>query len=142
MAGLAYPRIGGPPEAHNAGTEAMYRLKQREQLRQLKAAMPFRPWPDEPWLVVGNPRTAEINAGRWVVRCDCGNAPSASPEWQLALCWDCAAIYEGVLFPEVNERMKIEAALLARPEMRNRMWRAPETSDDLVAENIENGVAA
>lgn len=60
---------------------------------------------------------AYVSDGRWVVRCPCGNGPSAHPEWRIAACAECGAIHKA-RFP--RDWARIEQALLARPYLR---WR-------------------
>lgn len=66
---------------------------------------------------------AFVSDGRWVVQCVCGNCPSASPEWGLAICGECGLTIEPT-FPKDWERA--EAALLARPHpsLRHYFWHA------------------
>ena len=77
---------------------------------------------------------AQISAGRWTVRCAyCENAPSASPEWQLAICYECGSSYAPT-FPADQDRHDIEWLLMERP-MRHRHWLPSQTVEDLQAEN-------
>lgn len=135
MPSLAYRRIGRPAEAHGVRTPEEYRARQRKQLIDGRRAFPERTWPDQ-WLVI-DPAAAEVNAGRWIVRCTCGNAPSVDPEWGLACCLECFAIFERVLFPD--DRETGERLLMARPEMRNRNWLPHEGVEDLRLENLRHG---
>lgn len=91
---------------------------------------------EPPWLFIGEMR-AHVGAGAWRVLCRCGEAPPADPEWRLACCSGCGAIYEGVLFPE--DIAAIEAVLLKRPNHVHRNWRAGETVESLTAENVAHG---
>lgn len=81
---------------------------------------------------------ALISGGKWLVRCVCGNAPSVAPEWRLALCFECGAVYEDLVLPDAQP--DITAALLERPSPSQRHWTPGETADDLRAENRRNGV--
>lgn len=127
-----------PLHVHGARSEAEYRQQQRDHLMRLQTARPALGFGD-PWLVEA-PAEALVSGGKWIVRCACGNGPSASPAWQLALCFECGAVFEGVTFPE--DAADVELALLARPQLRNRHWAAPETVADLIAENVQHGVAS
>ena len=82
-----------------------------------------------------------IRQGCWIVLCagtlngtPCANAPAYDPEWRLACCLDCAAIYQGVAPPDGWQR--IEAILMKRPVMVSRNWEPMETMSDLVRENL------
>lgn len=89
------------------------------------------PWPAPDRLA------AYIGAGAWRVRCACGEAPPTHPDWRLACCSGCGAIYEDVIFPKTAAA--IEVILLKRPQPIQRNWRAPETVADLVAQNKAHG---
>src|SRR5215210_1407773 len=89
---------------------------------------------------------AYVNHGKWIVQCPCAegtpqgpNHPAADPEWRLAICLDCGALYQPE-FPHDIER--IEAALLRRPDRLNRNFRPQdgETVADLLSENIAHGI--
>ena len=120
---LAYRRIGGPKEAHGVKTAEDYRTKQAEHIAACRQALPDREW-RTPWIFAGTHPQAVVNWGRWVVECPCGNCPSASDEWNLALCFECGAIYNAVSFPD--HRDEISRALMTRPRMEDRCWR-PES---------------
>lgn len=79
---------------------------------------------------------AWIGGGKWLVTCVCDNAPSASPEWDLALCYECGAKYHGIVFP--SNAADIEKALCVR-RASFRSW-TTETLDDLKAWNVANGL--
>lgn len=125
--------ITGPLHAHGVRSGEEYLAKQRHHLGELRQAYPAYTW-REPWTAIARPQ-AFISGGRWVVMCGCGNAPSADVEWTLAACFECGAIYYAFDVP--TDRLEIEALLLARPEMRTRNWRPPETVAFLAAENVE-----
>jgi len=127
--------ITGPLHAHGARSREEYLDKQRMHLTALERAYPHhgaRPV----WHVVGQVN-ARISGGRWIVDCPCANCPSASPEWNLAACFECGAVYEDVVFPADRER--VEAMLVARPQPQNRHWFPHETLDDLARENVAHG---
>ena len=84
---------------------------------------------------------AEINHGRWIVVCPaCTMGAYTHPEWKMACCAECGAVYEGVQFPSKSERSWIEALLLSRPRS-NQNWFPTETFFDLKKENLQHGVA-
>lgn len=111
-------------------TPAEYRALQARYLRLSGNLTP-------PWLYVGAPVHAHVGAGAWRVLCACGEAPPADPEWRLACCSGCGAIYEGVTFPE--DITEIEAVLLKRRNHVHRNWHRDETVAALRAENVAHG---
>ena len=91
----------------------------------------------------GEPLQPRINHGRWIV--DCPFCPSAElmNESGLFMCQSCWNINNGRAYHNVakpNNRIKVERALLKRPEQENRNWKPGETVAQLLAENIEHGV--
>ena len=85
---------------------------------------------------------AEINHGRWIVRCMCGGAEEAAWQEPVFFCLSCGSIdndsyLKGVEFPE--ERKEIERFLLVR-SIENRNWQPGESSSDLQSENREHGL--
>jgi len=88
---------------------------------------------------------AEINHGRWIVRCPaCSGAEEADPGEPIFYCLSCGNDENGghvmqVVFPD--DRAAIEAALLRR-EMGNRNWAPGESLSDLEMENAEHGLGA
>ena len=87
---------------------------------------------------------AEINHGRWLVRCPfCSGAEEAEPGEPIFYCQSCGnADNDGhvmsVKFPE--NRTEIEAVLLMRPDIGTRNWTATETWADLAKENQEHDI--
>lgn len=110
MSGWLSDVVGGPREAHHVGSADEYRtwvLKLRARLA-----------PQQPGLRESTtPLPAYVSHGRWVVQCPCGNCPSASREWGIAVCVEC-----GVVHPcDFSERADtVEAILLARPGVLHR----------------------
>jgi hypothetical protein len=127
--------ITGPLHAHGARSPEEYLEKQRAHLAQLRAAYPQHGF-GEP-AVSALTALAWVSGGRWVVTCPCGNCPSADPEWRLAACFECGAVYRGVAFPAARQR--IEALLLARPHRQNRHWLPQESVAALERENHAHG---
>jgi hypothetical protein len=79
-----------------------------------------------------------IAQGVCYVACPCGDCPFADPEWQLACCLLCGAVYRTIVVPA--DFAAIEAALMRRPMPINRNWQPAETYAAIVAENAANGV--
>lgn len=84
---------------------------------------------------------ARLNHGRWLV--DCRACPGAGllnrlePDGRFR-CPDCGAGPHAVVVPD--DRDAIEDAVAPR-EISNRNWRPGETVEDLIAANVEHGVA-
>ena len=89
---------------------------------------------------------AYVNESRWIASCPfCNSAQIASPSDPRFLCANCANLpvqgaYLAVSYPTAKAAVAIEAALLERPDLQTRNWTIAETADDLIAENIEQGV--
>jgi hypothetical protein len=92
---------------------------------------------------------AEVNHGRWLVRCPfCSGAEEADPGEPIFYCLSCGNNAVGaetaplpghimlVMFPD--NRTEIEAALLARPDIGTRNWAPGESLQDLAKENGEH----
>lgn len=124
-----------PQQVHGVATPEHYRAFQADLLRRNRTAQPWANWP-EPFASVDAP-TVYVGAGKWLVRCVCGNCPSVDPDWRLACCAECGAIYEDLVMPADAEA--IEAVLMLRAKPLHRNWRPPETVADLVAENLDAG---
>jgi len=98
---------------------------------------PYLNWRD-PVVVPHHGLSAFVSGGCWVCLCPCGNAPAVDPEWRLAACFECGAIYHGIDVPK--EWRNMERVLVARPKMAHRNAVAPpESVDSLVAENEAHG---
>jgi hypothetical protein len=87
---------------------------------------------------------AEINHGRWIVRCGCGGAEEATWQDPVFFCLSCGSIdndsyLKSVEFPPEGERKEIERFLLVR-SIENRNWQPGESPSDLEAENREHGL--
>ena len=79
---------------------------------------------------------AYVNHDRWVADCACKGAELVDPDEPVMLCGSCGAS-STVVFPADADRM-VEA-LNQRPVENRNFW-AGQTLDDLVAENIDNGI--
>ena len=69
--------------------------------------------------------------------CPCNGAEIVEPDEKM-LCGSCSTV-STVTFPDPKTRDKIESVLLRR-EPFNQNWNSDETVDELVAQNIENGI--
>lgn len=81
---------------------------------------------------------AEINHGRWVVQCECGEAQLTHPDDPWFMCGTCANEHKGwswrlVVFPE--NRAEIERLVDARIHDNLRNWKPGETVEGFVLEN-------
>lgn len=95
-------------------------------------------------VVPGLEVSAEVNAGRWLVRCPfCASAQLAPRGGGIYWCVDCYMAgadgrWAGIRWPADADA--IEAVLLRRPDPGSRNWTEAETVADLEAENREHGV--
>lgn len=120
--------IGTPLQAHGVRTPEAYLAKQSAFIKDVHAMYPDRPKVD---LWVAPMHVAPFVSGsRWVVMCSCGNAPSAHPDWDLACCFECGAIYRDMAWPK--DRAAIEAVIVAAP-MSLRHWTPAEPLGTLTA---------
>ena len=85
----------------------------------------------------GSEVQAYVNHGRWVADCACNGAELVAPGQEM-VCGSCGA-RNTVKFPGAPTLTKIEAALSRREPYRQN-WHPDETVDELVAQNIENGI--
>lgn len=112
------------------------------QFAKIIAQKRNRPFLNE---VAGEPVDAEINHGRWIVRCPiCSGAELADPEEPVFLCLSC--FNEGndgkllpIHFP--HDYLAIESALAKRGKIETQNWLPGETSEDIERENLKNGGA-
>ena len=115
--------------------EAYLRAFQRHRAREQRC----RPsshlrWPALHRVTMATPI---VRQGRWLITCPCGNYPVYDPEWHLAVCFDCAAVYQVAPPPRWQE---IEATLMRRPDVHTRNYEAHETLADLRRENDAHGL--
>ena len=80
---------------------------------------------------------ARIEAGRWIIDCECGAGNAVHPEFSVARCFGCGAMHK-VKFPK--DLADIEAMLLLRPQTVTRDWVPGETVATLRNENERHGV--
>lgn len=86
---------------------------------------------------ITEPIQARIDANRWLVDCECGNCCASDPEWGIACCYACGAVYRSVSFPD--DRELLESVLVERKGLMQRAWEPGETLATLVAENRSIG---
>jgi hypothetical protein len=98
-----------------------------------------------------SPLVAEVNHGVWIAPCSCGARGLPSPgcvvflEQPLGWCVRCrnrawGGGWRRIVVPPDDERVAIEAALLARPDPTTRSWLPGETVAELRRENAEHGI--
>lgn len=108
---------------------------------------PVLPYPRE--LAPGPAVQAWVNQGRWLVECPwCRSAQLAALTDPRMLCTTsecmCAPVDGAMLpvqLPELPELLRIEAALLLRPDPATRGWRAGESVADLLTQARAKGVS-
>lgn len=136
-------RIGTPREAHRVSSAEEYKRRALEVMRDVGIAMGST---EAPLLKDGQKLHAYVSAGWWVVKCPCGNAPAASHEWDIAVCFECGAVHTP-LFPKEHADGEVE--LLKRPNRHKRNWfphksthvvHGGETVASLRRENAREGV--
>ena len=126
-----------PWDVHHVDTPEEYRAAQAAFLSRQRAASRGR-ITATPWTFVGAPPPVFISGGKWVLRCVCHNHPSVHPDWRLALCFECGAVYEAVTIPA--EAADIEAVLARRASLGTRHWRPGVSIEDLDDENESHGL--
>lgn len=134
-----YPDVIMTP-VHTLGvrTASDYATRHRKVILDGRMSLPELNW-REPWPSPDKVQ-ALISGGRWIVACTtkgCSNAPLTHPDWKVARCFECGAIYQDVIFPE--NIAEISALLVKRAYVANRNWVPGETIEELRAENIANG---
>lgn len=84
---------------------------------------------------------ARVNHGRWLADCQrCGQGMFTHPEWRIACCAECGAVYRGVVFPEAIA--DITRLLLQRPRRDTQNWEPGESLTRLRFENLLHRLAA
>lgn len=144
-------RLGRPAEAHGVDTPDAYRAFQAALIAENRRRRPMIAWRD-PFVHAATDLVPFVSGGRWVVLCrDCRNAPLYDPDWQLACCPECGAIYQGIAPPA--DATAIEETLMARPDAATRHWIGDpdaaaflrladvDTLQTLVDDNVTNGDA-
>ena len=115
-------------------TATDYRQRQVEAMRAMRSQYPYLHAPD-PWPSQATP-AVYVDRGRILIRCQttgCQNCPLVSPEWTLACCFACGAIYTQFSLPDTFA--ETERALMRRPLFETRNWLPYESVEDLRKEN-------
>lgn len=103
--------IGRPEQAHRVKTPEEYRQKAQAFLLRHGASPVLRERTEQ--------SPAYVSDGRWVCDCDCGNSPSVSPEWGMAVCFECGSVWQPTMPADYREAERI---LLARSSVFNRHY--------------------
>ena len=119
-------------------TEADYRARQAEYLARMRQM--YAHLGDVVVHAAPAPAEVFVSGGKWVVECPCGNCPSVHPDWRLALCFECGAVYEDVEVPLATRA--IELCLVARQSLAARYWNPALSTLDLLATNAAIGLAS
>lgn len=133
-----YSRIQGPETHYTLGTDGA------GNVIRVQTAEDYKLWHrviilsrnDKIWTPDLNQLIVRINHGRWVADCTaCNTGMLTRPDWNLACCSVCGAIYEGTLkFPADS---RIEALIRLRPDITTQHWDHLQTAEDLLRENQE-----
>lgn len=110
-------------------TSGVLRRQQATYISQNPAASPPTEFSEEKHAYIGN--------GCWRIRCECGEATHTDPEWKVACCFGCGAIWTHVTFPD--DWRAIEDLLVKRRLQTTRNWKTPETLETLIEEQIAHG---
>ena len=120
-----YPDVSTP--AHYLAAQAIAIVQKMQHFPNLRWREPF-------FSAVTVP--VKVSDGHVQVVCACGNYPAYDPEWQLACCFTCGAIYRQA---PPDGWTEIERVLLSRPLQNTRHMLVGQTLDELRAENREHG---
>ena len=126
--------IATPEHIHGVLTAEEYEKIHKAHMQTLQRARPALQFPDPHDAESG--AVVHVSGGKWVVYCECNNAPSAHPEWGVARCLDCGAVYRELKWPE--HLKELQALLVQRPTI-NRHWTPAETLEDVRDENKRRG---
>jgi hypothetical protein len=132
-----YARIARPLEAHGCSTPDAYAAYQQGIIATNRANRPTMNW-REPFEADSAGVAAQISGGKWVAICPaCSNAPIFDPDWRIARCCQCGAVYR---ISPPDRWDTAELVLMARPDMAQRNWTPDtETIEDLIRQNLEAG---
>ncbi len=86
--------------------------------------------------VVATPVQARIDAGRWLIDCECSAGNAADPDWPEARCFGCGAVHTNVVFPP--DVQALEDALL-EAAAREQYWTPGESLkqiEDRITEDL------
>lgn len=89
----------------------------------------------KPYVYVGQVMLV-VHHSTWQLQCMCGNYPVYDPEWELAACYSCGAIFHQA---PPGDWKEIQRVLINRPELATRNMLAGQTLKELRAENREHG---
>lgn len=128
------PFLLTPREHHNVSSLEEYRERQAAHIAERR-----RRGARYEVHEVDTPIAARVDAGTWLVDCECGAGNATDPAWGQACCFGCGAIHTAVVFPEPNAREAIELLLVQRPRPIDRAWRPEESLVDLMLENRNHG---
>lgn len=133
-----YNRIARPFEALGVKDATAYRFWQAATIEKNREKRPGLNWRN-PFEADPDGAIAQVIGGRWVVPCtSCKNDALYDPEWQLACCGECGAVFSNIAPPE--DRVLAELVLMARAVDSSRNWNpATETLAMLIQENREHG---
>lgn len=103
-------------------------------------------------MLTADPLIARVNSGVWIASCPCGAegipAPGGVVWFDMPLVWCIRCGNQGVgggwrpiTVPPEEERQRIEAVLLCRPNPADRNWEPSESVEVLMQQNLEHGDA-
>jgi hypothetical protein len=128
------PFLLTPREHHNVSSLEEYRERQAATIAERRRRGARYELHD-----VETPIEARVDAGTWLVDCECGAGNATDPAWGVACCFGCGAIHTTVVFPAPRTCEAIERLLVARPKPIDRAWRPGESLVDLMRENRDHG---
>jgi hypothetical protein len=120
-----HPRVNTPED---------YLRAQRQSILAKRAAFPNLRW-QLPWYAVEEVPLKICNS-EWQLICPCGNTPLYDPEWQLACCFSCGAIYRQA---PPDDWREIEAVMVKRHHIDHRHMLPGQTVEELRQENRDHG---
>lgn len=107
-------------------------MRRHTDILKRKGMAPYT-WDREP------PR-AYVNQARWVCDCpNCNNSPSVSLRWGKALCHECGAVFNRIIFPPGEDIARIEKLFIDRDEMNRNWYPWRESVVNIEDENMAQG---
>ena len=133
----SFPGYEGLFGAERLGNGAVYSAESYRvwHAHRICPTLGVQPWTSDKSVV------ACVNQGRWLALCtSCGEGMLTRPDWGIACCAQCGAVYNEslVVFPE--DASEISQILCLRPERNSQNWLLPETVADLHDENVAHGI--
>lgn len=125
-----------PRELHGAISPEHYLQMQAASIRAKMRQFPFLNW--QPPFVYAGTVPLKVSDSCWQLVCECGNFPAYDPEWEMACCFSCGAVYYQ---PPPSDWRDIQRVLVNRPRLQNRHMLPGQTLNDLMRENLEHGDA-